>query len=151
MKRPVVTSVLGASGVIIGHTGWAPGRKCDPAALGLCVAQRLPSGTSVTAPIQLQNNFCCAFFCFNCLRPFMSEQRHSPIHLAFLQMLFGNCATGQRMVFFLVVFVLAGKSHHESLMQLVFTSFWKHFHERFARFSHSRVPEMWCFRFYSSE
>lgn len=36
----------------------------------------------------------------------MSEQRHSPIHLAFLQMLFGNCATGQHMVFFLVVFVL---------------------------------------------
>lgn len=62
MKRPVVTSVLGASGVIIGHTGWAPGRKCDPAALGLCVAQRLPSGTSVTAPIQLRITFVVLFF-----------------------------------------------------------------------------------------
>lgn len=49
-------------------------------------------------PHSTQNNFCCAFFffwfCFSCLWPFLLN-KSTALHLTFLQMLFGNCATGQ--------------------------------------------------------
>lgn len=97
VKCPVVTSSLDTSGVTVGHFGRAPGRKCDPAALGLCVALCLPLGTlcvtartSVTAPIQLEITFVvlffvsivCGHFCLN---------KSTALQLTFLQMLFGNC------------------------------------------------------------
>lgn len=125
VKRPVVTSVLGASGVIIGHTGWAPSRKCDPAALGLCVAQRLPSGTSVTAPIQLRITFVVLFLfqLFTAIYVWTKAQPH-PFGIS-ADAVWKLCDRPAHGVFPRGFCSHKNSSHHESLMQLVFISFFE--------------------------
>lgn len=126
---PCSNLFLSSSGVTIGRCGGAAaaaGRKCDPAALGCCVALCLPPGdplcvtvrTSVTAPHSTQNNFCC-FFCFDCLWPFLSETKEQPSVWHFCRCCFGNSAPGQRRVFF-----TGRRRHYESVLQLVFTDIW---------------------------
>lgn len=157
VKRPVVTSVLGASGVIIGHTGWAPSRKCDPAALGLCVAQRLPSGTSVTAPIQLRITFVVLFFVSIVYGHLCLNKGTAPSIWHFCRCCLETVRQASTWCFSSwFLFSQEFKSSWVTDAAGIHKFFWKHFHERFVRFSYSRVPEMWCFSFlksnlYSSE
>lgn len=87
---PVVTSSPSPSGVTTGHSGGAPGRKCDPAALGLCVALSLPprtlcatARTSCHCSHSAENNF--LFQLFVAIFVWTKAPR-----LTFLQMQFGN-------------------------------------------------------------
>lgn len=70
----------------------------EPALRDLCVTAR----TSVTAPILLKITFVWIFFfCFNCCGHFCLH-KSTALHFTFLHVLFGNCATGQRSVIFLI-------------------------------------------------
>lgn len=69
-KCPLVTSPSSRSGFTIGHSDEAPDWKCDPAALGLCVALRLPArppgnlwSLAARTPIELDRTSGFCHFC----------------------------------------------------------------------------------------